>query len=252
MKKFSIKPGFQSRRSLCILPISFLLLVFGLSGCAQDLNTVSQPQDRVSKSAYEAYCSALLGEQPITCYKDGKSSPVNISEVPAVFSPNGEDGKIWRFALADLDGDGENEAVLQIMDVAGDMGGFLVLHWENGEVGGYPRSYREFESLKTDGTYGFSNPTATEWGICTGGFSRNEYILQTLISGKTEDNWESIGYFVYGQPATEENYNTAMAQQEEKQDAAWYEFTDENIEKVFSGTPSQPIAPENTPVPRGS
>ena len=155
-------------------------------------------------------------------------------------------------SLADLDGDGENEAVLQIMDVAGDMGGFLVLHWENGEVGGYPRSYREFESLKTDGTYGFSNPTATEWGICTGGFSRNEYILQTLISGKTEDNWESIGYFVYGQPATEENYNTAMAQQEEKQDAAWYEFTDENIEKVFSGTPSQPIAPENTPVPRGS
>ena len=79
-----------------------------------------------------------------------------------------------------------------------------------------------------------------------------DFPIQTLISGKTEDNWESIGYFVYGQPATEENYNTAMAQQEEKQDAAWYEFTDENIEKVFSGTPSQPIAPENTPVPRGS
>ena len=69
-----------------------------------------------------------------------------------MFSPNSEYAKIDRFSIVDLDGDGESEAVLQVIDVAGDMGGFLVLHREDGKVRGYPRSYREFESLKTDGT----------------------------------------------------------------------------------------------------
>jgi hypothetical protein len=224
---------------------------FGISGCTPVSEAASQSQDSTMGSAYEAYCSALLGQGQIFCSTGGEASPqsINISEVPAVFSPDSEYAEIWRFALVDLDGNGENETVLQIIDAARDMGGFLVLQWKDGKVWGYPQSYREFESLKTDGTYGFSNPTATEWGICTGGFLGNEYMPQTLISGKTEDNWESIGYSVYGQTASEEDYNAAMAQQEEKPDAAWYEFTDENLEKVFSGTPPQPLTPENTPAP---
>ncbi len=54
MKHHLKRPDFQSRKSLCILPIFFLPLVFGLSGCMRDLNTVSQPQDKASQSQQAA------------------------------------------------------------------------------------------------------------------------------------------------------------------------------------------------------
>ena len=209
-----------------VLSVLLSLLSAGvISGCALFSGAERQPVE----SAYEAYRSVLLGETQIVLYKDGESSQITIEEVPAVFSPNSEYAKIDRFSIVDLDGDGESEAVLQVIDVAGDMGGFLVLHREGGEVRGYPRSYREFESLKTDGTYGFTSPTGMEWGICTGGFSGKEYTPKTLVSGKDE-----------------EEYNAAMAEQGQKPDAVWYEFTDENIERAFYGTDSQSPIPGNT------
>ena len=55
-------------------------------------------------------------------------------------------------------------------------------------------------------------------------------------------------YIVYGQDLTEGVYNYVANKQAEKPDAVWYEFTNENIEEVFSGTPPQSAAPENTPV----
>lgn len=210
---------YHKKSSLSVL--LSLLSAGVISGCALFSGAEQQPME----NAYEAYRAVLLGETQIALYKDGESSQVSVEEAPAVFSPDSEYAKIDRFSIVDLDGDGESEAVLQVIDVAGDMGGFLVLHRERGEVCGYPRSYREFESLKTDGTYVFTSPAGTEWGICTGGFSGREYTPKTLVSGKAE-----------------EEYNTAMDRQQQKPDVVWYEFTDENIERAFSGA-----APENTP-----
>lgn len=219
--------------------LGFLPLITVVSGCTL--------VPGAEQSADESYRSALLGETPIVCYKDGGSSPVSVGEVPEVFSPDSEYTKIHCFSLVDLDGDGESEAVLQIIDVAGDMGGFLVLRREGGEVLGFPRSYREFESLKTDGTYGFSSAAGTEWGVCSGGFSGKEYTPKTLISGKIGDDRESFSYLIEGLPASEEEYNAATDQQEQKPDAVWYEFTGENIERAFSGVAPWPPVPENTP-----
>jgi len=215
-----------------------LLLALGMVGCSLVSGAETQ-ESPAHGDAYDAFRSALLGEgeRQILCYLDGEASPrsVNITEVPDIFSLDSEYAAVWQFSVVDLDGDGQSETVLQVIDAAGDMGGFLVLRWEDGGVYGYPRSYREFESLKTDGTYGFSNPMGTEWGVCTVSFDRKEYSVQPIFSGRTDSSGQEVGYSVYGQPGTEEEYNAAADQQAKKPDAAWYEFTDENIRRIFSG-----------------
>lgn len=157
-----------------------------------------------------------------------------VGQVPAVFSPDSDYAAIHRFALLDLDGNGEVEAILQVMDVAGDMGGHLVLRWEGGAVHGYAASYRDFESLKTDGTYSYSDLLGTEWGACRPAFDSEGYCPKPFIRGCMADDRERISYYVDGQPASERAYEDAMAQQEAKPDAEWYAFGEEGIQSAFS------------------
>lgn len=190
-------------------------------------------QPAVSGGTQEALHAVLSGEASLLYTAAKKQQPVKISQVPAILSPNSSYATIWRFAVADLNGDGEAEAILQVIDAAGDMGGYMLLHQEKDAVHGYIAGYRDFENLKTDGTYSCSNPMGTDLSVCRACFDNGSYFPEPIIRCCTQDNWETVSCFIAEKPVSEEAYQAAMVQQDEKQAAEWYTFSEENIQAVF-------------------
>lgn len=169
-------------------------------------------------------------------YVSGEHAPkcTDIGSVPAIFSPSSEYAAIWQFALVDLEGDGEQELVLQVTDVAGDMGGYLVLHRQEGKVYGYASHYRMFGSLKTDGTFYYANLALTEQGIGTAShFSETGFQMEPFVKELTNDGWTTAEYFKGSERISEENYRQEQKRQEQKPDAVWYEFTEDGIAQAF-------------------
>ena len=114
-----------------------------------------QQTTRQQDTAADDYYAVLTGQKQLQYYSQQSDlvKTVDIVHVPDLFSPSSENAKIDRFAVIDMDGDGEQEVLLQITDVAGDMGGYLLLRREQGEVHGYDGSYKTFNMLKADGTF---------------------------------------------------------------------------------------------------
>lgn len=85
-----------------------------------------------------------------------------------------------------------------------------------------------------DGSYGYSDPTGvTEVGIVAiVDFSEAEYTVDkiTYATG-THKGWDT--FLADHQSVTEDEYLDAVSKQEQKQDAEWYEFSDENISTLF-------------------
>lgn len=157
---------------------------------------------------------------------DDKESSMELRDVPSFLDPDDDYGlALQSYSLTDLDGDGVSEAVIPIFGIAGDQSRFLVLH-EIGEwVYGYFFSYRDFEDLKADGTYHYSDPTGTrEQGICRiTGFTEKDCIIDKITYGT--GTYEGLTEFVVEyQPATEEAFLDALSLQSEKTGAAWYAF----------------------------
>lgn len=186
------------------------------------------------KTADGKYGDVLRGEALFFYVSEEEAGQKKISQVPALFDPYDEYMKIWEFALADLDGDGKKEVIIHVSGAAGDMGGSLILHQQGNQVYGYKIGSRELTALKEDGTYSYSDPTGfVESGICSiTAFNKTGYTVdKTTYSRGTYEGWDS--FVVNHQPATEEEFLAADSEQNKKPDAAWYEFTDENIRRFY-------------------
>ena len=173
------------------------------------------------------YAQAVTGQDMIS---------MNISQFPAAFDPFDSYTRIWNFAVADLDGDGEAEVVLWVVGVGNDMGCYLVLHREDGTVYGYCLSWRDFVDLKTDGTYSYHDGGMTEESVRSLSFSGTEYTIYKLVCAANVSGHipgELDNFTIGGQPVPEEEYRAARERQAEKTDAVWYEFTQENIESAL-------------------
>lgn len=195
----------------------------------------SSPEDSAPTPAYlpkdvpEDFRRILLGKGSFIHLHDaahpydiGAQSAEDISTLPALFSPNSHYAQVWAYTVVDLDGDGEEELVLQIIDLAGDMGGFeLLRRAEDGQVYGYPVSYKTISELKTDGTFSWSSPTGYEWGIGSFAFVAQGYEIRSSLSGSTQDGWATVAYQVDGQSATEEEYRAAETLQSAKPNVQW-------------------------------
>lgn len=166
--------------------------------------------------------------------EDGTVKMTAISDVPKIFSPYSKYAAVGRFALADLDGDKEQEMVLQIIDTAGDMGGHMVLHRYQDQVYGSVSHYKTFENLKADGTYSYSTLIGTESGIGRMEFTKGKCVPQRTAYEITDQTWEKFSYFVNDAPATAKKYKAVKKRQGKKQDAVWHEFTDKGILEAFS------------------
>ena len=160
-----------------------------------------------------------------------------ITDVPALFDEDDPLMKVWEFSVIDLNGDGEDEVILFVVGVAGDMGGKggkVVFHQIGDKVYGYTTDNRTLVDLKIDGTYDYSDPTGVaEAGIATvRGFSETEYTVDkiTYATG-TYKGWDT--FVADHQSVTEEEYLDAVSKQDQKQNAEWHEFTDENINTLF-------------------
>ena len=186
---------------------------------------------------------ALLGERPILC-ANGEAAPVsmNIDDVPDIFDPHSEYAKIWQFTVIDLDGDGEEEAVLRILGLSGDMGGCLVLHCADDEVLGFATSYQTFEVLKADGTYNGRGGEILD-GVCRMGFEGNTCTFDWLISctfsdageqTEQEEGYPELSYYVKGASVSEEEWSAAVNEQGEKEDAEWSFYSKAAVERLLT------------------
>lgn len=176
----------------------------------------------------------LSGSTSFLYWAEGTEIPESkaISQVPALFSPDSDYAAIYQFAVLDLDGDGTSEVVLQISDVASDMGGYLVLRQVGGTVYGYPSHWRTFWYLKTDGTFFYSYSAGNEEGLAVVRFTETGMELVKGVCGQGSQ-FEFDTFLINGQPVSKAEYETAWEAQTQKPDAEWYEFTEENIRMMF-------------------
>ncbi|MBD5133945.1 MAG: hypothetical protein HDT38_05685 [Clostridiales bacterium] len=186
------------------------------------------------EKAHQQYRDVLLGVKPFTYTASGQTSKrVYASNIPELF-PYGNDGYTAadKFAAVDLDGDEIPEPVIQVIAVAGDAGGFLVLDQRGGSVYGLKTSYRTFWDLKKDGTFTYSEPTGLESGaaaldVGTGQLVKRFYSVLDPAADR-------YSYYVDGKETSQKEYEAAKAQQEGKPDAIWYAFNSTNVRAVFS------------------
>lgn len=157
-------------------------------------------------------------------------------ELEQFLSETAESGKVLtpsRFALLDLDGDALPEVVIELSDVYPYY--YQVLRYEDGAVYEYMLFLRQFTDLKEDGTFSWSS-SAAENGFGRLRFDGGEFTIENIahISGGLDGEEFVVTYYIGGEPVTEEEYDAFATRQLEKPDAPWLDFTQENIDAVFS------------------
>ena len=143
--------------------------------------------------------------------------------------------KLNHFAVLDMDGDKIPEVVLELTSGT-NVDFYEVLHYLKGEVNGYIFGIRSLGDIKADGTFVWANSAFYN------GFGKLKFQSDGSV---TTDN---IGYhdsknnngvvtttsFVNNQSVTEEAYKSFENEQLRKKEAAFYDFSPENIEKELS------------------
>lgn len=197
--------------------------------------SIAQGEEKAAPSDQaEIFKAVLLGDSPFIYCHGGNAETMVITDVPALFDEDDPLMKVWEFSVIDLNGDGEDEVILFVVGVTGDMGGKVVFHQIGDKVYGYTTDNRTLMDLKMDGSYSYSDPTGvTEVGIAVVvDFSKAEYAVDkiTYATG-TYKGWDT--FVADHQPVTEEEYLDAVSKQDQKQNAEWHEFTDECINTVL-------------------
>lgn len=203
------------------------LITFVLAlACVLALVSCSSSSSSSSSSTPSANMQDVLkGDQPFY-YADGgsDSSSVSIAEVPSLFDPDDAYMAIQNYAMIDLDGDGSEEAVVYVCGAAGDTGGYLVLHSNDGQVYGYKTDYRKFENLKTDGTFSYSDELGSKEGVATISFTQDGLVMTDVLSA-TGQAYTMDSFMINGKKATQEEYNAEREKQDQKDNVEWQEYS---------------------------
>ena len=170
-------------------------------------STADKQDENISLGMEERYKAILLGDGDFVNIdrsdQDIRLSLENIKEV--VSDEDWVTGKVIKFTIVDLDGNGENEIVLWIQSNNGLDYGFEILYFQYQEVYGFTLPYRGFMHLKTDGTF-YSSGGMDNRGIRKLRFSERGYTIEDVSDSES---------------------------QEEKTDVEWYDLTPENVELAF-------------------
>lgn len=193
---------------------------------------VSLPYVCFADSGKSPYQDVLLGQAPFLCVDgSGQEVPTLLPDIPLAFSPYSSYASVTEFAVLDLDGDGSREVVLLVTDVANDMGGYVILRQERGEIRGYPSHWRTFWQLKTDGTFTYSDTAGTEEGVASVRFREEGLVMDKHIRCEMEA-LEPTAFEVDGRPVSQTEYESALEAQAQKPDAVWYELNEANIKQL--------------------
>lgn len=182
--------------------------------------------------------NVLTDKEPFFYYAEGADAAerMNFTDILDIFNPGSSYAQIERFAVIDLNSDGENEVLLHIIDVGLDGGGYLILRSEDGKVYGYPANYKMFTQLKTDGTFVYISLARPDEGIGTIRFREKGYEMHILACSETSDDMKTVTYQAEQKPVSEQEFAACLEQHRSKTDAVWYPFTAENIHQI----PSKP------------
>jgi hypothetical protein len=201
---------------------------------ADEISQKSSPSiDTVVLSAYKA---VLQGNAEFFETDIKKMLNINLLSM-AVSSDSSVTTRASGFSVVDLDDDGTSEVVLWLVVNGNDNYGSMVLRYQDGVVYGYVMWYRSFNQLKADGTFHFSS-SAGNSGIGKLTFDKETYSIFKVAYREANygtDGNPIISYIVNNETATKEEFDAVYNKQDEKPDTVWYDFTDDNIEKVFSG-----------------
>lgn len=180
---------------------------------SEQSNNISNEQVENSLlSIGESYKAILLGNGHFIS-TDLHNKGLSLQDIgEAVTDDDSITVKATQFTIIDLDDDGESEIVLWIQINGISDYGFEILHYQEGAVYGYTLPYRAFMNLKTDGTFLFSGG-ASDSGIGKLKLSEDGYTVENIID----------------EAYSEEEFDTAMNQQEIKQDVDWYDLSVNNV-----------------------
>lgn len=148
----------------------------------------------------------------------------------------------------DLDQDGNQELILRNREGTDLWLNHWVLKYRDGMVFSYETTYRYFASLKEDGTMeaesgeytdGETGKLRNDYGVGRMRFSDTswgtDYIAKTAVVMTENYDPISVLHTINGEPVTEEAFKTAYRGQDEKPDAMWYAFSQENLARVGIG-----------------
>lgn len=190
-----------------------LIVIWSMTACA------------AAEPAQTTYRDILLGNGEFR-YNGG---PVTLD---TFMEGEDETAQIYYFTVMDFDGDGAEEVLVQFSAPAGDAGGYLVLHQSRSGIAGFRLSPRTAWNLKEDGTFEYSQPAGTEYGIASLAFEGESCSLNKHLTAAGEQ-FAFSEYTVNGAPATEEAYFAAIEEQAQKPDAQWHDFTKEAVANAF-------------------
>lgn len=176
---------------------------------------------------------AVAGETDF--FETGIGEAINIVNMRQAVSPDDEAAvAIAAFTVIDLDGDSVKEVVLWLA-VNGNEYGCEILHCQNEKIYGYLLPYRAFNSLKEDGTFHFSSGAADQ-GTGKIRFDEQEYWVDRIAFSESmpgPDGQLAVSFIIDGRESSQGTFKEKMERQDEKCDAARYDFTEENLEKYL-------------------
>lgn len=247
-----------SKRFLACLLLGILLIV--LCSCNQRENnitgnnpspvfdSVATPNDTHTTSSVPPETTPTSDTSPLSVYKSvlqnnagflstDANKELNIDQLnQSVSDDSNVSAEATKFAIVDLDNDGTPEVILWLTVNGNDYYGFEVLRYQDEVVYGYTLWYRAFMELKVDGTFSYSSGAADN-GFGTLAFTKNAYSIDNITYSESSfdaDNNQRISYFVNNESATEDEFLSAVNKQNEKADATWYDFTDDNIAAMLN------------------
>ncbi len=181
------------------------------------------------------WISGIFSQDSDTAIIFGLSSHNSgVAHESRIFRPD-RDAAIMKYAVIDLEGDGQEEIVLQLAGVAGDLGGYLILHQQGDREYGFESHYKTLENLKEDGTYTYSDPAGTETGVCrVRSFTQTGYETERLFYERTDHDSGAVSYLQDGKAVTEYEYHAAKDIHDKKPDVVWYDFTKAEIAKFVT------------------
>jgi len=189
------------------------------------VTSVEPPVTLPVTSAIQAYQMVLQGEAKIYFPQKGLNlTAEDMSLMDYLTEEQFYDSTTMQltFTVIDMDGDGTPEVIVN-------MSGFdirIVLYYDEYIVYGFIFGFREMKDIKLDGSFDWSNSSATD-GVRKLQFSRGDYDYINVASWESTDSGETIS--INGAPASQDEYDSFRATWSQKESVAWYDLSDTNI-----------------------
>lgn len=189
-----------------------------------------------------APCKTVLLEDGAFYETDGKNH-TTLSQFLQDNAPQGAQLAVDTFTVIDLDQNGTAEVILCLRLDTGAYHGWEVLRQGgDGGIYGYTLEEQELLDLKTDGSYSYSYDTSQGFGFMffadQDAAGRSSYDWGTAPLGSVdtttdETRTQRTDYYLDYQPVTRTEYESAFSIQWNKDDASWYPFTLEELNRFL-------------------